>query len=54
MGEWLLGGDSNAVRVEVERKGVSCEVNRRELVEFNLFIENMELVNPSVIGKRFS
>ncbi|XP_058727061.1 uncharacterized protein LOC131598480 [Vicia villosa] len=53
-GDWLLGGDFNAIRVEEERKSARGVVNKREMEVFNLFIEKMELADPSIIGKKFT
>lgn len=51
VGDWMLGGDFNATRSASERKSDRGLFNSRESDGFNCFIEEMELVDPAVIGK---
>ncbi|GKV30536.1 hypothetical protein SLEP1_g39339 [Rubroshorea leprosula] len=51
-GNWCIAGDFNAIRNLQERKGgISV---RRELKEFNEFIEISGLVNLPMIGRKFT
>lgn len=54
VGDWLFGGNFNVIWVESEKKSSSGVVNKREMEEFNEFIENLELVDPSTIGKKYT
>ncbi|PNX74944.1 cysteine-rich receptor-like protein kinase, partial [Trifolium pratense] len=53
-GEWCIGGDFNAVLHASERKGCSASNRQVELTQFNYFMEMMEVVDLSVLGKRFT
>ncbi|XP_057418204.1 uncharacterized protein LOC130712385 [Lotus japonicus] len=52
---WCIGGDFNAVRTSLERRGeaISQTYGRRESDEFNSFIIQMELFDIPILGKRF-
>ncbi|XP_028125261.1 uncharacterized protein LOC114322196 [Camellia sinensis] len=49
---WCLGGDFNEIRTVGERIGVSCR--DRGMKEFNQFIDNCELVDVPMIGRKFT
>lgn len=49
---WCLGGDFNEVRFLSERKG--CLRRDRSMIEFNAFIEKMELVDLPLLGRGFT
>ncbi|XP_057451987.1 uncharacterized protein LOC130743775 [Lotus japonicus] len=53
---WCLLGDFNAVRYEDKRRGVAgvLPCQRREMAEFNLFIDNMELLDLPLAGRKFT
>ncbi|PNY01680.1 cysteine-rich receptor-like protein kinase, partial [Trifolium pratense] len=53
-GEWCIGGDFNAILHSSERRG--CSVDRRlgEITSFTEFVEDMELIDMPVLGKKFS
>lgn len=51
-GEWILGGDSNAVRDIDERWGRSLNSRLTEIEEFRSFIDCMELIDLPVIGNK--
>ncbi|PNX71762.1 cysteine-rich receptor-like protein kinase, partial [Trifolium pratense] len=53
-GEWCLGGDFNATLKVGERRGCSGGGGQIERVEFSQFIEDMEVVDIPVTGKKFS
>ncbi|KAL5726418.1 hypothetical protein ACHQM5_009463 [Ranunculus cassubicifolius] len=51
-GPWCIGGDFNAVRREGERRG---EVGwSKEMEEFSEFVENNELVDLPMIGRKYT
>jgi hypothetical protein len=53
-GEWCVGGDFNAVLLVSERHGSSEVGRQREKLLFNRFVEDMEVVDVPVLGKKFS
>jgi hypothetical protein len=53
-GEWCLGGDFNAVLHSSERKGRSVDSRVGERFFFNRFVEEMEVIDVPVLGKKFS
>jgi exonuclease III len=54
-GEWCLGGDFNAILKVGERRGSSSGGgNQAERMEFNQFIDAMELIDIPISGKKFS
>lgn len=53
-GDWCVAGDFNAV-VSVEgRRGDSASFNQTEKREFKYFIDDIELIDVLVLGKKFS
>jgi endonuclease/exonuclease/phosphatase family metal-dependent hydrolase len=56
-GLWCVLGDFNAVRDHDERRGVMHSVNggpSSEMVAFNSFLANLELVDLTLIGRTFT
>jgi hypothetical protein len=53
-GEWCVGGDFNAVLHNSERKGRSANSREGERTLFNRFVEEMEVIDVPVLGKKFS
>jgi exonuclease III len=53
-GKWCVGGDFNAVLHSSERKGVSTDTRQSERFLFNCFVEEMELIDVPVLGKKFT
>ena len=56
-GMWCVLGDFNAVRKSEEREGRlhgSTSRSRREITELNKFIEELELHNIPLTGRRFT
>jgi hypothetical protein len=56
-GAWCVIGDFNAVLNREERRGVSnasVQSPSPEIVEFELFVNNMELTDLSVLGRKFT
>ncbi|XP_058784900.1 uncharacterized protein LOC131659770 [Vicia villosa] len=53
-GEWIFGGDFNAVKTKEERRGCSVLDNRREWVEFSDFIDRSDLSDIPCRGKKFT
>ncbi|XP_057419451.1 uncharacterized protein LOC130713677 [Lotus japonicus] len=53
---WCIGGDFNAVRSEGEQRGITSEggSQRREIIEFNNFVEAMELVDLPLAGRKYT
>ncbi|XP_028110763.1 uncharacterized protein LOC114309252 [Camellia sinensis] len=49
---WCLVGDFNEIRNLGERRG--CSRRDRGMKEFNLFIENMELLDLPMLGRQFT
>lgn len=54
VGHWCMVGDFNAVVHRNERRGVSTGSYSAERREFLAFIEDMELVDVPVLGKKFT
>lgn len=52
--EWCLVGDFNCITVVHERKGRNGVNFTQEMVDFNTFIVDMELLDVAVVGKKFS
>jgi hypothetical protein len=52
--EWCLGGDFNAILRASERKGSSAVNRQRERIAFTCFVEEMEVIDVPVLGKKFS
>ncbi|XP_058783382.1 uncharacterized protein LOC131658063 [Vicia villosa] len=53
-GEWIMGGDFNAIKNIRERKGRAVSVNNREVEPFAEFINKSSLVDIPCKGKKFS
>jgi exonuclease III len=53
-GEWCVGGDFNVVLLASERHSSSNVGRQRERILFNHFMEDMEVIDVSVLGKKFS
>lgn len=54
-GEWCVVGDFNSVTSVEERRGRSGDgSNFQDIVEFNNFVDDMDLIDVSVSGKKFS
>ncbi|PNX74096.1 cysteine-rich receptor-like protein kinase [Trifolium pratense] len=53
-GEWVLGGDFNAILKSGERRGNNGGGVHNERVEFNMFVDCMEVIDVPVAGKKFS
>jgi hypothetical protein len=53
-GEWCVGGDFNAVLKASERKGSSSNNRQGERFLFNQFVNDMEVIDLPVLGKKFS
>ncbi|GAU10126.1 hypothetical protein TSUD_423110, partial [Trifolium subterraneum] len=53
-GKWCVGGDFIAVLHSSERKGVSTDTRQSERFLFNCFVEEMELIDVPVLGKKFT
>ncbi|XP_057436703.1 uncharacterized protein LOC130729089 [Lotus japonicus] len=53
---WCLGGDFNSVRSEDERRGITVNSGpqRRDMVEFNRFIEEMEVLDLPLSGRKYT
>ncbi|XP_028079578.1 uncharacterized protein LOC114281323 [Camellia sinensis] len=49
---WCLGGDFNEIRFVGERKG--CTRRGRGMIEFNNFIEELELLDLPMFGRQFT
>ncbi|XP_045791359.1 uncharacterized protein LOC123886064 [Trifolium pratense] len=54
IGDWVLGGDSNAISKSGERRGNSGSKSLSERSEFSLFMEAMEVIDTPVLGKKFT
>lgn len=52
--EWIVGGKFNCVKCSSERQGRIAGRNVVDMIEFNEFIENMELVEVLMIGNPFT
>ncbi|GAU22765.1 hypothetical protein TSUD_129770 [Trifolium subterraneum] len=53
-GKWCVGGDFNVILHASERKGISTDSRQGERILFNRFVEEMELVDVPVLGKKFT
>ncbi|XP_058740918.1 uncharacterized protein LOC131613249 [Vicia villosa] len=53
-GEWIIGGDFNAIKESCERKGRGVVSNSNEIKEFADFIERFRLVDLPCKGKKFT
>jgi hypothetical protein len=56
-GCWCVVGDFNSVRDNVERRGIQTGVitsQSRDLVEFDRFLNDLELVDMPLLGRRFT
>ncbi|XP_058776931.1 uncharacterized protein LOC131651277 [Vicia villosa] len=52
-GEWIIGGDFNAIKVGSERIG-RLRTNRVEMEEFSRVIELLEVIDLPVVGNKFT
>ncbi|XP_058783306.1 uncharacterized protein LOC131657982 [Vicia villosa] len=53
-GEWIIGGDFNAIKTREERKSIGVLSNANEAFEFAEFIEKSLLVDVPCKGKKFT
>lgn len=53
-GVWCVAGDFNAIFAVEERRGASRLYGGREISGFNQFISDMELIDVSVLGKKYT
>ncbi|GAU25065.1 hypothetical protein TSUD_257590 [Trifolium subterraneum] len=53
-GKWCVRGDFNSILHSSERKGSSIVSRQNESSLFNRFVEEMELIDTPVLGKKFS
>lgn len=53
-GVWCVAGDFNAISAVEERRGASRLCGGREISGFNQFISDMELIDVSVLGKKYT
>ncbi|PNX89244.1 hypothetical protein L195_g045361 [Trifolium pratense] len=53
-GEWCIRGDFNAVLHSSERQGSSADSRQGERILFNRFVEELEVIDVPVLGKKFS
>ncbi|XP_058760862.1 uncharacterized protein LOC131634227 [Vicia villosa] len=53
-GSWCIGGEFNMITSLDERVGISKKNYRKEIEDFKVFIEEMELVDPPTIGGKFT
>lgn len=51
---WCLVGDFNVVRCASERRGVTNSSQEQEHIEFNKFIDELNVIDLLVLGKRFT
>lgn len=49
-----MAGDFNAVLSSGERRGSSTSYYNLEIREFSTFVEDMEIIDVPVIGKKFT
>lgn len=47
-------GDFNVVSSSDERIGKSSYLKRRDMVNFNSFVDSMNLIDPPVYGKKYT
>lgn len=50
---WCFVGDYNAVCTSRERRGVGNYIGSLEVSEFRSFVEDMDLIDPPLLGRRF-
>lgn len=53
-GEWCLMGDFNVVANREERTGRSAYWGYKDMVDFNVFVDNMNLIDPPLYGKKYT
>lgn len=53
-GEWLIGGNFNAIKNRRERVGKSAQVTSAEWRDFAAFIDGMNLIDVPCKGKKYS
>ncbi|XP_058768728.1 uncharacterized protein LOC131642504 [Vicia villosa] len=53
-GEWIIGGDFNAIKNDKERRGRASVINQNEARLFAEFIHNSSLVDIPCKGKKFT
>lgn len=53
-GEWCFVGDFNEVTSVEERLGTTGHLRQQDMVDFNHFIIDMEIVDVPVCGKKFT
>ena len=53
-GEWCLVGDFNAVSNREERTGISENWGHIDMVDFNAFVNEMNLIDPPLHGNKFT
>lgn len=53
-GAWCLMGDFNVVKNHGERRGVATQEHRAEIQGFSQFIDDMELIDIPVYGRKFT
>lgn len=51
-GECCIIGDFNIVKKEMERKGISSQINQIKMQEFQYFLEGLDVVYVAAIGKK--
>lgn len=51
---WCPTGDFNAISSSGEQMGLNTHDNRSEMEEFRAFINEMELIEVSMVGKKFT
>ncbi|MCH90510.1 hypothetical protein A2U01_0011426, partial [Trifolium medium] len=53
-GDWCLGGDFNSITKVGERRGSNGVSGHTERVEFSQFIDDLEVIDIPVTGKKFT
>lgn len=53
-GRWCFMGDFNAVSNRSKRKGFGNYNGTQEIREFRNFINEMELIDPPLLGRKFT
>jgi hypothetical protein len=53
-GDWILGGEFNAILRSSERKESSSDSRQGEKLAFSRFVEVMEVIDVPVLGKKFT
>nr|KYP75113.1 hypothetical protein KK1_007811 [Cajanus cajan] len=51
---WLVAGDFNEVRRDIERQGIRGVSRRSQSIEFNEFIADMDLEEVRTVGRSFT